>query len=52
MINEKFLRKEVFKYFVEMLLGCCLYSFYEFFLNVHFEVQASWFAPIVVIGTK
>jgi hypothetical protein len=37
-INEKVLIYEVFSYFVEMLLGCCLQSYNEFLLNVHFEV--------------
>jgi hypothetical protein len=34
------LRKEVFSDFFEILLGCCLHSYNDVLLNVHFEVQA------------
>jgi hypothetical protein len=33
-IEKIFLRQTVFSYVVEMLLGCCLHSYYDFLLNV------------------
>jgi hypothetical protein len=36
--EEKKLRQEVFSYFVETLLSCCLHLCDDFLIYVHFEV--------------
>jgi hypothetical protein len=36
--NEKIFDAEVFSYFVELVLGCCLHSYNDFSLKVHIEV--------------
>ncbi len=36
---KKIFEKESFLYLVEMRLGCFLHSYYDFFLNVSFEIK-------------
>jgi hypothetical protein len=37
-ISEKLFEAEMFSYFVEMQVGCCLHLYYDFVINVPFEV--------------
>ncbi len=34
----KVFETENLKFLVEMFLGCCLHSYYDFLLSVHFEM--------------
>jgi hypothetical protein len=55
---RKILSHDVFSYFVEILLSCCLLSYDYFLLNVHFEgvdkllYSNSFIAGVVVAGDK
>jgi hypothetical protein len=44
---KKFLKKEVFSYFVKMLLGCCLHSYNDIYLTVTLKCRQANFVASV-----
>jgi len=48
----KILRQEVFSYFVDMLLVCCLHSYNNFLLYINFEMSLLSAMNLIVTGAK